>query len=165
MPRTFDVVVESPARVEQLHAAFSDEEYWLARLAALGGRLDSLTVAADGAAAITVIQDLRQELLPGLVAKFLPADLRLVHKETWHPVDRGQMRGEISFAARGAPGSVLGQALLLPGRHGSRLEVTTTVRFRVPLVGGKIEGYIGGHAAEMIALVNRFTTAWVSGDA
>ena len=36
MPRSFDVSVESPASVEQVHCAFSDEDYWLARFAAFG---------------------------------------------------------------------------------------------------------------------------------
>ena len=167
MPRSFDVSVQSPARVEQVHSAFSDEEYWLARLAAFGGlgRLDSLAVGADGTAAVIIIQDLRQELLPALLAKLFPADLRVVHRETWGPVGSGEVRGAISFTAIGAPGSVLGRALLVPDGNGSRLQVTTTVRFRVPLIGGKIEGYIGGQAAEMIASVNRFTTAWITGDA
>ena len=49
MPRSFDVSFESPASVEQVHAAFSDEDYWLARLAAFGAdsTLDSLIVDAD----------------------------------------------------------------------------------------------------------------------
>jgi len=29
MPRSFDVSVDSPASVDQVHAAFSAEEYWL----------------------------------------------------------------------------------------------------------------------------------------
>ena len=167
MPRSFDVSFESPARVEQVHAAFSDEKYWLARLAAFGGlgRLDSLTVDTDGTAAITIVQDLRQEVLPNLLAKFCPTYLHVVHNETWSPVDGGQVRGEISIAARGAPGSVLGRAMLVPDRHGSRLTVATIVRCRVPLIGGKIESYLGGQAAEMIDMVNRFTTAWITGDA
>ena len=50
MPRSFDIVTESPASVEQVHAAFSREDYWLARLVAFGdsSTLDSLIVDADG---------------------------------------------------------------------------------------------------------------------
>ena len=49
MPSSLDLVVEFPASVEQVHSAFSDEDYWLARLAAFGGSttLDSLIVHAD----------------------------------------------------------------------------------------------------------------------
>lgn len=49
MSRSFEVPFESPASVEQVHAAFSDEDYWLARFAAFGAdsTLDSLNVDAD----------------------------------------------------------------------------------------------------------------------
>ena len=50
MPRSFDFSVESSVSVEQIHSAFSEEDYWLARLAAFGGvgRLDSLIIDTDG---------------------------------------------------------------------------------------------------------------------
>ncbi len=33
---------------------------------------------------------------------------------------------------------------------------------KVPLVGGKIESYIGGQLAEQIHAMQRFTTAWIT---
>jgi hypothetical protein len=46
VPRSFDFSIESPVSVEQIHSAFSEKDYWLARLAAFGGigRLDSFVV-------------------------------------------------------------------------------------------------------------------------
>ena len=75
MPRSFDVLVDSPVSVEQVHTAFGDEEYWLARLAAFGGSttLDSLIVDADDTVSVAITQDLRHGLLPGIVAKFYRA--------------------------------------------------------------------------------------------
>jgi hypothetical protein len=37
VPRSFDFSIESPVSVEQIHSAFSEKDYWLARLAAVGG--------------------------------------------------------------------------------------------------------------------------------
>ena len=34
MPRSIDILTESPASVEQIAAAFGREDYWLARVAA-----------------------------------------------------------------------------------------------------------------------------------
>jgi hypothetical protein len=47
-------------------SAFSEEDYWLARLAAFGGigMLDSLIIGTDGSVTVVIIQDLRHELLP-----------------------------------------------------------------------------------------------------
>ena len=61
MPRSFDVSVDSPTSVEQVHRAFSGEDYWLARCAASGvpTTLDSLVVDADGNVTVRTTQHLR----------------------------------------------------------------------------------------------------------
>jgi Protein of unknown function (DUF2505) len=175
MPRSFDLSVESSASVEQIHSAFSEEDYWLARLAAFGGigRLDSLIIRTDGSVTVVTIADMSdmrhdwlpglvEDWLPGLIAKLYPGDLNVVHNETWSPIGGGQVRGEVSVAARGAPGSGLGVALLAPAQNGSRLKCTVTVEFKVSLVGGKIESFFGRHVVEQIADVQCFTTKWIT---
>jgi DNA-binding transcriptional LysR family regulator len=106
MPRSFDVAVDSPASVDQVHAAFSAEQYWLARLATLNGStaLESLTVDDDRTVRVATTQDLGSDLLPGIVAKFYRRDLKVRHTETWTP-SGDQLRGEITVAVSGAPGT------------------------------------------------------------
>ena len=51
MPRSFDMAAEYEGSVEQVHRAFSDENYWLERLADSGAdttTLDSMAVDGDG---------------------------------------------------------------------------------------------------------------------
>jgi hypothetical protein len=164
MPRSFDLSAESSATVEQIHSAFSEEDYWLAGLAEFGGigRLDSFIIGADGSVTVVMIQDLRRDWLPGLVAKFYPGDLEVVQNETWRPIGGGLVRGEVCIAARGVPGSGLGTVLLAPAQNGSRMKCTATVEFKVPLVGGKIESFIGRQLVEQIAVKQRFTTKWIT---
>ena len=163
MPRSFDVSFESRASVEQVHSAFSDDDYWRARLAALGAAtLDSLIVDAGGTVTVATTQDLRHDLLPGLFAQLYPGDLEVVHNETWSPIGGGRVRGQVSVAVPGAPGSGLGAALLAPAQNGSRLKYTVTVEVKVPLVGGKIERYIGAQVVERITAIQRFTTVWIA---
>jgi uncharacterized protein DUF2505 len=164
MPRSFDFSVETSVSVEQIHSAFSEEDYWLARLAAFGGigRLESLNVGPDGSAQVTIVQDLRQEWLPGLFAKLYPRDLQVVQTETWRLIDGGVVRGEINTVARGAPGSGLGTVLLVPDQDSSRLNCTATVEFKVPLVGGTIESFFGRQMVEETPVMLRFTTKWIT---
>ena len=164
MPRSFDFSVECSVSVEQIHSAFSEEDYWLARLAVFGGigRLDSLIIGTDGSVHVVIIQDLRHDWLPGLVAKLYPRDLEVVHNETWSLIGGGLLRGEVSTAARGAPGSGLGTVLVAPAQNGSRLKCTATVEFKVPLVGGKIESYMGRQMVEETPVMLRFTTKWIT---
>jgi Protein of unknown function (DUF2505) len=163
MPRSFDVLVDSPVSVEQVHSAFGDEDYWLARIAAFGGSktLDSLVVDSDGTVTVTITEDLRRNALPGILANLYRGDLNVRSTETWRPVADRQVSGEISVAVTGAPGSGHGAAVLAPVPNGSRLTFTATVEFKVPLVGGTIESYVAREFARGIPEIQRFTTEWI----
>ena len=163
MPRSFDVSVDSPTSVEQVHRAFRGEDYWLARLAASDGSttLESLIVDDDRTVRVTTTQDVGRDLLPGIVAKFYRRDLKIRHTETWRPIDR-QLHGEISVAVSGAPGSGSGAALVAPTQNGSQLTFTATVEFKVPLVGGTIESFIAREFAQGIPEIQRFTSMWIT---
>jgi hypothetical protein len=163
MPRSFDVSADSPATVEQVHSAFSDEGYWLARLATMNGStaLESLIVDDDQTVRVATTQDLGRDLVPGIVAKFYRRDLKVRHTETWRPID-GQLRGEINVAVSGAPGSGSGAALVTPTQDGSRMTFEGSVEFNVPLVGGTIESFIAREFARGIPDIQHFLAKWVT---
>lgn len=162
MPRSFDVSADSPATVEQVRAAISREEYWLARLETLAGTttLESLIVGDDQTVRVATSQDLGRDLLPGIVAKFYRRDLKVRGTETWRPVD-GQLHGEINVAVSGAPGSGCGTASLAPLPNGSRLTMTGTVEFKVPVVGGTVESFIAREFVQGIPNIQNFTATWI----
>ncbi|WP_099023351.1 DUF2505 domain-containing protein [Mycolicibacterium palauense] len=165
MPRPFDVSTESPATVAQIRSAFADEEYWRARLAVYGGdtiTLDSLVVGADDAIEVVTSQDLRHDVLPGLLARAFPGDLMVIRKETWRIAEEGRVVGDVDITASGAPIAGVGSALLAPAGQGSLLRFTGTVQVRLPLIGGQIEKWIGGQVAEEIPGVQRFTSTWIA---
>jgi hypothetical protein len=163
MPRSFDVSADSPATVEQVHSAFSDEDYWLARLATMNGStaLESLIVDDDQTVRVATTQDLGRDLVPGIVARFYRRDLTVRHTETWRPID-GQLRGEINVAVSGAPGSGSGAALVAPTQDGSRMTFEGSVEFNVPLVGGTIESFIAREFARGIPDIQHFLAKWVT---
>jgi hypothetical protein len=164
MSRSFDVLTESPASVEQIHAAFSSEQYWLARIA-IGDAtttLDSLTVDDDGAIAVTVTQHVGRQLLPSLVTKFTPADLKLIHQETWTPAGDGRVRGQVSVTTSPGLGGGRSEAWLEPTGSGTQLRFSVKVDVKIPLVGGKLEKSLGASLAESIPAVQRFTTTWIA---
>src|ERR1700741_4434532 len=104
MPRSFDMAAEFEGSVEQVHRAFSDEQYWLARLADSGAddySLDSLTVDAAGIDIITP-QPRRAARLPAVVTQFHRGDLNLVREETWSPIRDGQATATMQVVITGA---------------------------------------------------------------
>jgi hypothetical protein len=166
MPRSFDMATEYEGSVEQVHTAFSDEQYWLARLADSGAddySLDSMTVDGEGID-IKTTQRLRAGRLPGVVTQFHRGDLSLVREELWTPIRDGQAAATIKLAIIGAPARLSGAAVLTPAKsgRGSRLEFKATVQVDVPLVGGKIENFIGSQLVDLLIAEQRFTTVWIT---
>lgn len=164
MSHSFEGSSESPASVQQIHAAFGSKDYWLARLAVGDAEteLDSLTVDADGAVVVHLTQSLGRQLLPGSVAKFIPGDVKLVHTEVWTPGEDDRVGGQINVAISGGLGSCRARTWLAPTADGSQLRFTGRVEVKIPLVGASLEKSLGANLAENIPEVVRFTTTWIT---
>lgn len=151
--------------VEQVHRAFGDERYWLARLDDSGAdetSLDALTVTDAGGIDVITTQTLRADRLPGLVSQFHRGDLDIRREEHWQPVLDGSADGTVRGAVAGAPVSLSGTARLTATDTGSRLSVHITVEVKVPLVGGKIESFIGSQLTDLLIAEQRFTSVWIT---
>ena len=167
------MATEYGASVEQVHQAFRDEQYWLSRLADSGAddySLDSLTVGSSGGIDgiyVQTTQRLRADRLPAVVTQFHRGDLALVREETWSPVSDRQATATIKLAITGAPATLSGAAVLAPAKsgEGSRLDFKATVTVNVPLVGGKIENFIGSQLMDLLIQEQRFTTVWITENA
>ena len=156
--------VEYESSVERVHRAFSDEQYWQARLAdATVGTalLESLEVHDDHSVAVVSTLVLPREFLPAVATQFLSGDMRIKRHETWHPVADGKASGTIDCSILGAPATMAGKAGLSPTGAGSRLDLHATVEVRVPFVGGKLETFIGSQLTNLLIEEQRFTTTWL----
>lgn len=162
------MAAEYESTVEQVHKAFSDEQYWLVRLGASGSdhaTLDELAVGTDGGIRIKTTQTLRARRLPGVVTQFHRGDLSFVREETWTPMVDGRTAAAVVVGTiPGAPASLTSDVVLAPtiSRPGSRMAFAATVEVRVPLVGGKIESFIGHQLVELVIAEQRFTTVWIT---
>ncbi|MGV0624325.1 DUF2505 domain-containing protein [Mycolicibacter minnesotensis] len=164
MPRTFTLSAHYPASVEQVFAAFADVQYWRARLADSGAdfvALNSMTVGVDGGVDVATTQGIHRDKLPALAVQFHPGNLDMERHETWRPVRDGRARAEVTGKIVGAPAKLSGDALLEPDGGGCALRLRATVRVDIPLVGGKIEGFIGGQLADLMTAEQRFTSNWL----
>jgi hypothetical protein len=167
MPRSFDMSTDYGATVEQVLQAFSDEDYWLARLADSGAddaTLDSMRTDDNGGIDVITTQVLRSDRLPGLVTQFHRGDLCVRREENWGPVTDGQATAIVVGSILDAPATLSGTAMLepLPVSGGARLKLRATVEVRIPLVGGKLENFIGSQLVELLIAEQRFTTVWIA---
>ena len=164
MPRSFDLAAEYDGTVEQIHQAFGDERYWLERLAQSGAddaTLDSLVDDGSGGLVVTTTQTLRADRLPAVVGQFHRGDLSFVREESWAAVTGGRTTATVRGSIPGAPATLSGSAVLTPDGTGSRLALRATVEVRIPLVGGKVETFVGGQLAQLLGAEQDFTTAWI----
>ena len=164
MPRSFDMAAEYDGTVEQVHQAFADERYWLERLARSGAdkaTLDAMTRDGDGGIDVITTQTLRSDRLPAVVAQFHHGDLSFVREEKWSAITDGQAKAAVTGSIPGAPATLSGTAVLTPSDNGSRLEFKVSVEVRIPLVGGKVESFIGSQLVDLLIAEQRFTSAWI----
>lgn len=168
MPRSFDMAAEYDGTVEQVHLAFGDEKYWLERLQQSGAdetTLDSMTSSTEDGIDVITTQTMRADRLPGVVAQFHHGDLSFVREEVWTPVRDGRATAVVKGSIPGAPATLSGTAVLTPADGGSRLELRATVEVRIPLVGGKVENFIGSQLVGLLTAEQNFTTAWIKANA
>jgi hypothetical protein len=170
MPRSFDMSTDYGVTVEEVLRAFSDEEYWLARLADSGAddtTLDSMQLGGpsgtDGSIDVITTQVLRSDRLPGIITQFHRGDLRIRREEKWEPVTNGSATATITGSILDAPASLTGTAVLEPVAEtgGARMKLRATIEVRIPLVGGKLENFIGNQLVELLIAEQRFTTTWI----
>jgi hypothetical protein len=164
MPRSFDMAADYDGTVEQVHRAFRDERYWLERLAGSGAdkaTLDSMTGDGEGGIDVITTQTLRSDRLPAVVAQFHRGDLSFVREETWSAITDGRATVAVSGSIPGALATLSGTGVLTPSDNGSRLDLKVTVEVRIPLVGGKVESFIGSQLAKLLIAEQRFTSAWI----
>ena len=160
------MATEYEGTVEQVHRAFRDERYWLARLTESGADVYSLDSIActDGGIDIITTQTLRAGRLPAVVTQFHRGDLSFVREETWTPVADGKTTASVKGSITGAPATLRGTAVLAPSKSGSgsRLDFNATVEVNIPLVGGKVENFIGSQLVDLLIQEQRFTTEWIA---
>src|ERR1700722_4926960 len=170
MPRSFDMSTDYVVTVDEVFRAFSDEQYWLARLADSGADdtpLDLMQIGgpARGGGTLHVVtpQVLGADRLPGVVTQFHRGDLRIRREERWEPIIDGSATGTVTGSILDSPASLTGTATLEPVAEsgGARLQLRATVEVRIPLVGGKLENFIGSQLVELLIREQHFTTTWI----
>ncbi len=156
--------------VEAVLGAFSEEQYWLARLADSGAddfTLDSMEVGGpsgdDGSIDVITTQVLRADRMPAVVTQFHRGDLRIRREERWEPISNGSATATVTGSILNSPASLTGTAVLepVPESGSARLTLRATVEVRIPLVGGKLENFIGNQLVELLVREQRFTTMWI----
>jgi hypothetical protein len=172
MPRSFDMTADYQGSVDDVFRAFADADYWHGRLAVTAAdetALEALRVAdesdADAGIEVVTLQVIHSRKLPGLVTQVHRGDLGVRREESWGPISDGSATASLSGEIVGAPASLSGTATLSPIAGGCRMAYQVSVHVRIPLIGGKIEKFIGAQLVGVVEAEQRFTAGWIAGQA
>jgi uncharacterized protein DUF2505 len=154
---------EFPYGVSEVFAAQSSEPALLARLSDIGGENAALldyTTLPDG-----VRYHLRQavdaEKLPSVVRALHSGDLFVDRHESWTTAG-GNYTGTAKATVTGMPGEITARtALKAEGEH-TVLHITGEVKIRLPLVGGKLEGFVAEQITQLLARETEYSAQWLA---
>lgn len=147
-----------------LHAALTDEDYWRARVASVGGpgaTLDAVEAAAGGIT-VGLTQAIAEQHLPSIVRKLKAGDLIIARTETWGSLEGSSASGMFTARVAGTPITMRGTHVLSGDATSCTSRTTGDALVAVPLVGGRIEDIIAGNATALLALEQRFTEQWLA---
>ncbi len=142
--------------------AFTDPEFYEAKFEGIGARRVSV-LSAETDEDIFVIETTRDVPLevPGFLKKVLGEWNTMLQSERWAQDDEGNWFNELDMNGEGVPAKMTGTMYLSPTDDGCVNEVAITIAAAVPLIGGKLEGFIAESTAENLAAEYEFIQAYL----
>lgn len=101
----------------------------------------------EGATVISLTRRLKRDL-PRVFAKMLDPEQTMQMTEKWQPDGEGGWNGDYTFEMVGQPVCIRAEFELYPTDTGCCYIIEHKVKAKIPLIGGKIEKYIGGQAED-----------------
>lgn len=143
---------QSAGDVETVFRILSDASWAQRKDEALhdGSRVVRREDTPDGGVVLVVSRSL-PDGVPGFLERFLPADGRVTQTDEWGPEQGGTRSGRWQVEIPGAPARLGGTMRLDPTPSGSRYLIEGEVKVKVPVVGGKAEGFIAGMVEKLAA--------------
>lgn len=163
MSRKFSFTVSYTVPVAELHRAITSDDMWQARFD--GARTATLDLShPDGPGTIRVhmTERARQDKIPAIVGKVLKSELVLERVDSWGPLDGDTARGTFTGASTGVTTEMSGAYVLRPTAAGCEIEVSGTVKVKVPLVGGAIEPLAENLQQRVVESERKFIENWLA---
>ena len=122
----------------------------------------SVDVTADGDTTTVVIrQSQAMDGAPAAARKVVGSSVEIVQREVWRGGAKG-VRAEFAMEIPGKPGHLKGEATLVDKGDGTCDEVFSgEVKVNVPLIGGKLEGFIADILTRALRREGRVGEKWL----
>lgn len=141
MARTIRYEMAYDAPVETVAAMLADPTFREDVCRFQGVTQVDVTIEVDGDTKTVKVDQMQPTAgVPSFAKKIVGEETNIVQEETWSSLTRG----DVTVTIPGKPGEMSGTAVLEPTDTGGTLEtVELTVKVKIPLVAGKLEGLVG----------------------
>lgn len=141
MPKTISYEMAYDAPVETVAAMLADPTFREDVCAYQRVIKADVTIDVDGDTKQVRIDQVQETKgVPSFAKKIVGDETNIVQEESWTSLTHG----DVTVTIPGKPGEMTGTAVLVPTADGGTVEtVTLTVKVKIPLVAGKLEGLIG----------------------
>lgn len=160
MPRSIDFEMHYDAPVAEVAAMLADPEFRRQVCALQGVTKVDVTVEPDGEGKHVVIDQWQPTRgLPSIATKIVGDETNIVQDERWSSASQG----DITVTIPGKPGDMRGTAVLREVDGGTVESVEMTIKVKIPVVGGKLEGIIGDLLLKALKAEQRAGRTYLSG--
>ncbi|MED5815071.1 DUF2505 domain-containing protein [Mycolicibacterium sp. 050232] len=167
MSRRLEYTLAFDAPAEALYAVYASDEYWQA----LMDRYDELTPGKSDITGFRVDEhgievEFRQVLpraeLPPILRPVIPLDMAITRTQCFGPFEGDGATGHYEASVSHVPGRLDGRYVLSSVRAGSRLQVDSTCKVSMPLIGGKLEDMVLHTVNDVFTVEEAFTADWIA---
>lgn len=170
MSRRTQYTVTFDAPAELIYAQLTSREYWL-QLSEVYRGLNAhsdVTEFRSGAAGTDIVlrQVVSRDDMPAVAQKVVPVtELVITRTQHFDPFDPDQRRADGSFDATmlRAPGRLNGRYAITETAAGSQLQIASTCKVSIPLLGGTIEHMVLNGMRQLYDGEGKFTADRIAG--
>lgn len=150
------------ATVEEVLAALTDVKLIEAKFAPMGHKdFELLDSSESGGRIVRSYKRTVPVNVPGFAPRVLKPENVSTQRDEWEPAESdGSRHGTFEIAAAGTPVKVRGTMELAPkGKTSCTYRAIANIEVKVPLIGGKIAGFVAGDVDKGLAQDAEFTAA------
>lgn len=147
------------ATIEQVHDMLALTEFREAVCAyqRYPERTVDINVAGE-AMTVRVDQFRPADEVPSFAKKFVGDKINVLQEETWH----SHSSGDLLVTIPGKPGEMRGTITMAEVGGGVTETVDVQVKVSIPLIGGKLEDFIGGMLLRALKAENKVGITWLA---
>jgi hypothetical protein len=149
MPTPRSITYEYSSNPDEVFALLRDPEFLRRRAEAAGeSNVDIKVNETQDGIQIVAARDKAVEL-PSFAKRMFNPSNRIVENTTWRR-QGDRYVADYAIEIQGIPGQVKGRSSLIPSANGCRYETAFEVTARIPMVGGKLEGFVAERLEEQM---------------